>query len=271
MTGSVTIVSYNILAAAYARPERYPRTDPDDLEWNTRKTRLLGWFRATSADVVCLQEVEPEAYQFLTANLEGFSGVYAQKAEGRPDGCATVWRNDRVRFVQSLEIYFHDGLGEEDSGHLALVVDCGCGLGRLRIVNTHLRWAPFERKLTEHIGYRQARELLKCYFEDSGPLSGVICGDFNAESTHPLLQQFIESGFNDAFANNPQPTCNPHSKAKRIDYLLHTSDLRSEPQRLRNIGDQTPLPSREEPSDHLAVVAAFTRREVHPMPLRPQN
>jgi hypothetical protein len=41
--------------------------------------------------------------------------------------------------------------------------------------------------------------------------------------------------------------------------VFHTAGLRAEPAKLMEIDDLTPLPSAGEPSDHLALVAAFEK------------
>jgi hypothetical protein len=66
------------------------------------------------------------------------------------------------------------------------------------------------------------------------------------------------AGFVDAYRARPDlNTCNPNRRAKRIDYLFHTPSLRSRPRDLPAITDRTPLPSEQQPSDHLAVGASF--------------
>jgi hypothetical protein len=52
-------------------------------------------------------------------------------------------------------------------------------------------------------------------------------------------------------------TCNPNGRAKRIDYLLHTADLRANPWPVPAITDTTPLPSDNEASEHLLIAATL--------------
>jgi exonuclease III len=67
-----------------------------------------------------------------------------------------------------------------------------------------------------------------------------------------------EAGFCDVYAEQPSAnTCNANRQAKRIDFLLHTDALKSQPMTLPVIDDQTPLPSFHEPSDHLPIMASF--------------
>ena len=112
----------------------------------------------------------------------------------------------------------------------------------------------------EQIGYLQIRELINDHFKpDRTSYAWVVCGDLNVRSDNPVVKELISHGFLDVYAGREQATCNPNSKAKRIDYIFHTAGLRAEPVKLMEIDDFTPLPSADEPSDHLAIVAAFEK------------
>jgi hypothetical protein len=53
-----------------------------------------------------------------------------------------------------------------------------------------------------------------------------------------------------------QRTCVANRRARRIDHLFHTPDLRARPGDLTAIGP-SPLPSAAAPSDHLTIRARF--------------
>jgi endonuclease/exonuclease/phosphatase family metal-dependent hydrolase len=90
----------------------------------------------------------------------------------------------------------------------------------------------------------------------AGCSSWIICGDLNATAESAVLQGLTQAGFCDAYATHPHAfTCNANRKARRIDFLLHTSDLLAEPTQLPVIDNDTPLPSAEEPSDHPTISA----------------
>lgn len=261
MAQSFNLASYNILADAYIRPEWYPLVEPEVLRWDKRKFALAEKVARLAADIVCLQEVEPDAYALLELSLSaaGYAGVYAQKGQGRPDGCATFFRQPGPRFISSETVYYHDGLGgDPDSGHLALLCSFESEWGVIKVANTHLRWDKEGKPPEAHIGYRQIRELLNDHFKThQAAYAWIICGDLNAQPDSPVVQELTSSGFLDAYKGREQNTCNPNRRAKRIDYIFHTAGLRAEPTRLIEIDGLTPLPSAAEPSDHLAVVAAF--------------
>jgi mRNA deadenylase 3'-5' endonuclease subunit Ccr4 len=264
MALSFRISSYNVLADSYVKPQWYPNVDPEVLRWDRRKFALAERVARLDVDIVCLQEVEADAYSLLESSLgaKGYNGVYAKKGRDKPDGCAMFFRKGGLGFIDSRTIYYRDGgQGAPDSGHLALINSFECELGIIRVATTHLRWGQEDKPPQEHIGYRQIRELIDERFKpDQTAYAWIVCGDLNAQSDSPLVKELVGSGFVDAYAGREKATCNPNRRAKRIDYIFHTSGLRSEPAKLMEIDDLTPLPSAEEPSDHLALVAAFEKK-----------
>nr|MDJ0705182.1 hypothetical protein [Leptolyngbyaceae cyanobacterium MO_188.B28] len=73
-----------------------------------------------------------------------------------------------------------------------------------------------------------------------------------------LIKELLKNNLMDVYANKEQPTCNPNWRAKRIDYIFHSTNIASKPAKLMEIDDITPLPSEVEPSDHLAIMALLT-------------
>lgn len=267
MALSLSIASYNILADSYVNPKWYPNVDPESLWWETRKFALAERIARLDANIVCLQEVEADAYAMLEEGLgaKGYKGVYAKKGSDKPDGCAMFFMHEGLRFAGADTLYYHDGrLGVPDSGHLALIISFECEWGVIRIATTHLRWGQDNKAPGEHIGYIEIKELIDERFKpDHTAYAWIVCGDLNAQSGDPVVKELAANGFVDAYAGREQPTCNPNGRAKRIDYIFHTSghtsNLRVEPARLTEIDDLTPLPSAGEPSDHLAIMATFEK------------
>jgi mRNA deadenylase 3'-5' endonuclease subunit Ccr4 len=259
----LSLISYNILADSYVRPSFYPGVSALVLAPGRRLPLLLRRLRAHAADVMCLQEVEPQAFARIEAELAalGYSSHYAQK-QAKPEGCATLVRHEMPAIsVQTL--HFHDGrAGESDSGHLALLLMVRGPHGSMGIANTHLRWDAPDTPQAEQYGYRQASELLACLGAMGPPdTPWVICGDFNAVPESAVVALFSNSGFVDAYRDHGAMfTCAPNGKARRIDYVFHAASLASQPMTLRPIADNTPLPSEDEPSDHLAIGASLVWR-----------
>jgi mRNA deadenylase 3'-5' endonuclease subunit Ccr4 len=271
MAISFSIASYNILADSYVRPNWYLNIDPEILRWDRRKFALAERVARLDADIVCLQEVEADAYGLIERSLaaKGYSGVYAKKGSGKPDGCAMFFRQAGLRFAGADTLYYHDGRPDvPDSGHLALIVSFESQGSVIRVANTHLKWGQDNKPPEEHVGYKQIRELIDERFKAdqtayASKATWILCGDLNAQSGDPVVKELLGNGFVDAYAGREQATCNPSGGAKRIDYIFYTSgralNLIAEPARLMEIDDLTTLPSADEPSDHLAIMATFRK------------
>ncbi|MDY7230403.1 endonuclease/exonuclease/phosphatase family protein [Hyalangium rubrum] len=254
------IASYNILADAYLKPEWFPHTPADLLRPQGRQEALTQRITGLDADIVCLQEVEPNSFAALQRALEprGYSGVLALKQQGRPDGCAVFHRMERC--LGHRAHYFGDRLEDgRISGNLALVVDFDAGGDRLRVACTHLRWDRPDKPVEQHQGMQQATELLEELVRRDSEALWVVGGDFNAQPGDPLVRAFAAAGLLDAYAGRHQPTCNANGRPKTIDFLFHSRALQAQPVRLLELDAQTPMPSETEPSDHLPIAARLLR------------
>lgn len=252
---TLTVISYNILADAYVRPDYYPNTPPAALRPAERRAALLDHLEHLAADVLCLQEVQDDAYPAICARLAASQSRFAHKTEGKPDGCATLVA-PRLPLHQTHTLSYAD-----NTGHVALLVAVELDGRRLGIANTHLRWDPPQTAPAEQVGRRQLGLLLEAVERFTPRCHGwIVCGDFNATPSSALLQAAHQHGFLDPYADQPAPTCNSNRAAKRIDYLIHSPTLTCQPHPLPPIDDQTPLPSATQPSDHLAIGGTFAWR-----------
>lgn len=262
MPFSFRIASYNILANSYIQPAWYPGVDPGVLRWSWRGPALAEKILTLDADVICLQEVEQESFDELCARLgaKSYSGVFAKKGQGKPDGCAVFHRPCALKFNGSEAFYYHDGLaGAPDTGHLAQIATFESETGVIKVAGTHLKWGQEDKPLEEHLGHRQIKEMIDQRVKtDHTSFAWVLCGDFNAQPNHPIIRRCAETGFEDAYRGHEQDTCNSNQRAKRIDFILHTAGFTSTPIKLCEIDALTQLPSIEEPSDHLAIAATLT-------------
>ena len=266
------LTSYNLLAEAYATRRLYPQIAPEVLAWPRRAAAIVQRIARIAPDVACLQEVQADAWPALEAAFAslGYLSAYAQKRQGRPDGCALLFRDGPLRFSSAEALHFDDGIdGAEPSGHVALVGSFESAAGRVVVAGTHLRWQPATEDAEAHIGYRQARELAMHLGAMDATATAtatatVICGDLNAGDESAVLGLLRERGYADAYAAAPQPTCNPNGRAARIDFIVHRGLLASTPAPLPAIDGKTPLPSASEPSDHLPISAELALREPSP-------
>lgn len=252
---SIVIATYNLLADAYVKPEYYPHCDPRDFEAKRRQPKLLERAAGLKADVLCVQEADAGVYGRLATRLDaGVDARWAQKAGGKPDGCAIfVGGGWSCRAWKTLA--FHDGRAAVPTGHVALIAELvkdGC---LLTVATTHLRWDPDGTPPESQRGLAQAQQLLPELAKHPSPY--VVCGDFNAEPDSVILDLFRAYGFSDAHEATAA-TCNANGRARKIDFLLHTRGLKADPRLAPAVTDAMPLPSSSEPSDHVPLVAAFT-------------
>jgi CCR4-NOT transcription complex subunit 6 len=249
---ALDVMSWNVLADAYVRAEYYPYSDAALLAPGARTAAILARISDRDAAVVCLQEVEPALVGALEATFGARYAVCFAPKRGRPDGVAMLVRRE-LDLAGTRELVFADGRGAEDSGHVALIAE----IEGVTVATTHLRWDPPGTPRELRWAVAQADELAALA---RGPGACVVCGDLNLADDDPVLASLAAAGLCDAYAAAPSPTANANGRAKRIDYLLYTPSLSAIPAPLPAIDDTTPLPSAEEPSDHLAIAARFTWR-----------
>lgn len=257
----LAVASYNVLADAYVRPERYPGVPLVALDFMTREPLLLRRIAHLGADVICLQEVEHALFASLEGHLRtrGYLGHYARKANNKPDGCATFVR-ESLKVESSQILHFADGSARPKcppTGNVALLLLVHWEGTMLGVINTHLKWDAPDVPEKARLGVRQITQLLK---EKDGLLPGaqawVMCGDFNAGSDSPVVGVLRRASLVDAFHERPEAnTCVVDRVAKRIDYIFHSTNLQSKPGELPSLGGQTLLPSPDEPSDHVPIQA----------------
>ncbi len=223
-----SLTTYNVLAQAYITPTRYPRTPGPVLASVWRRPALVRHIVALGTDVVCLQEVEDETFAAVQQALGplGYTGHFAKKGGGKPDGCATFVRQNTLAWGTIHPLVYSDGAGtERDSGHLALVVLCAYKGRPLGL---------------------------------AGCEAWLICGDLNVTPASHVVAVLRGEGFDYTHRTLAGTyTCNASARANMLDYVFYTEAFRVQPVAVPVIDDQTPLPSYDQPSDHLALMAHF--------------
>ena len=226
------LVSYNVLANAYVKPEYYLGSEPEALDPVRRRKLLIRRIHGLKADILCLQEAEPDLIQELN-----MPGRFFQKGRDKPDGCAIlVNRPGPLRWTEHA---YEDG-----SGHGALLLH----LPEITIATTHLKWDPPASRPGWGMG--QIGQLL-------GLLQGpsLLCGDFNCESNDPIIQRCLEAGLTDAFREvAPAHTFVNRGEGWRIDFVLHSYAVKAQALPMPELTPDQLQPSRTEPSDHLPLV-----------------
>lgn len=259
---SLSVVSYNVLASAYIQRAWYRRTPALVLDPAWRVPAVVQHIANLNADLYCLQEVEPETFVALRTFLgeRGYSGEYARKLSGRPEGLALFYRRTRFNWLSSRVVAYADGAGiGQDTGYIAQLIMMRNGDKTLGVINTHLTWDPPNAAREARRGLRQAQQCLAEYQRLAGDAGAwIISGDFNATPESEIVTLALQTGLQ--YAHQPLAdvfTCNIGGSARLIDYLFYSRGLSAEASVLSTIDAQTILPSLEQPSDHVAIMARF--------------
>src|SRR5437016_5481903 len=79
-----TVATYNILASSYIKPEWYAGVSAYLLRPEARVPAVARHVAALDADILCLQEVEPDVFAALASHLDplGYAGYYERKGAG---------------------------------------------------------------------------------------------------------------------------------------------------------------------------------------------
>lgn len=243
------LVTWNVLAEAYVQRRFYPSSPQAVLERGGRTRAIVEYLAASTADLACLQEVEPPLIEAVRRANDWRDVEYAPK-RGKPDGVALLARR-RAKLRDLATLAFDDG-----SGHVALLATVSAGGLTCRVATTHLRWDPPGTPYEDRWAAREASQLLAML----GPTERAIaCGDLNIEPSDPVYAELLAAGLADVMADAPAPTANPNGRAKRIDHILCGHGLRATPLPVLAIDDATPLPSLAMPSDHIPIGATIER------------
>jgi mRNA deadenylase 3'-5' endonuclease subunit Ccr4 len=259
---SFTVATYNVLASAYIQRAHYPRTPAMVLNPVWRVPALVQYISSLKADILCLQEVESELFVALRISLGtmGYGAHYERKYARRPEGCAVFYRGNAFELLSARVIAYADGAGvAPDTGHIALIALFQSAGGILGVINTHLTWDPLSTPRNARVGERQTQQLLTEYENSVSAARGwIIAGDFNVTPDSEIIAMVERAGLTYAHSGLTGVfTCNVNSDARMIDYIFASSALVAEPQLPPPIDDKTILPSAEQPSDHVPVVAKF--------------
>lgn len=169
----LTVVSYNTLCDRAATQSQYGYTAPEHLHWDHRKELILNECRQRNPDIMCLQEVEQDAWnEFFRPELarDGYKSTFWAKARARTmgaseaksvDGCATFFKDQNWILLDKQTVDFAnvainrpDMKSEADifnrvmpRDHVALCtfLENRWTGARLLVVNVHIEWNPVYR------------------------------------------------------------------------------------------------------------------------------
>jgi endonuclease/exonuclease/phosphatase family metal-dependent hydrolase len=222
-----------------------------------RVPALVRHAAALGMDILCLQEVESTVFPALQAGLAplGYAGIHDLKGGSKPDGCATFYLTGCFNLASHRRLSFTDGDPRPDSGHIAQLLTLEREGRRLAIANTHLKWDQPETPRDRQWGHRQISRILDALPEEANQ---VICGDLNVTPQSDVVETLRARGFDSTHRDcSGLYTCNSNRQPKLIDYIFFRGHLSARPVRPVSIEAATPLPSRDQPSDHLPLIASF--------------
>lgn len=272
--GDLRVLGFNLLADGKQGEEEWGSMPPGALDWALRRWRLLEEMTTHRPDVLLLQEVDAHHFEaFLRPELSqaGYSGIFRQMPNSRPDGVAVFWATSRLSFVSC------EGMELQATAEAALTATLegqGLGLGRFVVASAHLKAGKDEA--SERVREAQARELLDRLQELAAGAPVVLAADFNAEPVasaesgtalalpaalcHPL-------GLVTAYPHAPYTTWKRRPKGevcRVIDYILFSRE------QLRLVAvlevppaEEVPterLPTLCYPSDHVSLMAVLRPR-----------
>jgi mRNA deadenylase 3'-5' endonuclease subunit Ccr4 len=258
-----SVATYNVLASAYINRAWYFRSPAMVLNPAWRIPALVQYVSALDADILCLQEVEPDVLAALRTSLaaRGYEAHYARKSARRPEGVATLYRKGIFEPIGATRVDYADADGADaHSGYVALITRFRAAHGIIGVINTHLLWDPPGTVLELQRGYRQARQLLTEYGRIAATAGAwVLAGDLNATPDSALIAMIRQRGFEYSHCGILEAaSCNVNGTARMIDFIFHSPLLCSEPASITPVDNRTILPSAEQPSDHVAIAACFT-------------
>jgi nocturnin len=281
----------------------FVKAPQEALKWENRKELILEEIRRSGADIICLEEVD-HFFDFFQPKLSesGFEGIFKPKpsspclnvdGNSGPDGCALFYKADTFSCLEKCELSLRNQDSEE-TNQVAILVklevqntsaaaqdkdDVSDGISndstdlplslQLCVAVTHLKAKADAVDIRTAQGSHLYSEMKKF----CGACPGVVCGDFNAQTTEPVYKHFKQSSdwlessyFTANSEREPVLTSwklrvGKESKCT-IDYIWYTSQL------LR-VNAVWKIPSEEEigenalpgwnyPSDHIALCTTFT-------------
>lgn len=211
--GSLTLLTYNVLAQQKIRRSLYPYANSQTLKWNHRKDLLAAELTAYSADIACFQEMDH--YSDYFENLLHTMHYTVFSVDRVADCNCIAWKKDRFRLVEQRSISLASTTQDkfvEAAPNVVVLVALQLIQNPTVIVvvaTSHLYWRPE----CNDIRLEQMRILLSnvtylCHelktFLPNTCIFPIIAGDFNSTLHNPSIRYVLEeqrgpSLFRDAF------------------------------------------------------------------------
>mmetsp|Transcript_8633 Transcript_8633/g.32491 ORF Transcript_8633/g.32491 Transcript_8633/m.32491 type:complete len:791 (-) Transcript_8633:686-3058(-) len=198
-SSAVRVASWNILADAYCATE-------DSTRWSFRAPLIEEVVREVDADLLCLQEVDQDLADL--ARRHGYDCCRRLRPAAKPDGCAFLWRAQRLRLKAEQVVDFDRQVGRDDRNfssfrrhniaHVGLFEDGETGQ-HLLVANVHFYWNPRHEEVKVVQCYNTLVTLQKVLDEwhtlSEGPAKPLVifAGDTNS-TPGSLAHTLLSSG-----------------------------------------------------------------------------
>lgn len=203
-TNTISIMSYNVLADAYAKKhcrELYSSVPRACLRWHTRASLIAKEIVHWSPTIVCLQEVDRFRHLESLLKHHGYVGKYLQRTNDRPDGLAMFWNARVFKLVDADDVIFA-GHGLRDNVAQVYTLEY---TGKMEGNTTSMSIPSFELVVSNiHVLFNpkrgdiklgQIRVLMDTITKATrgGKVPVVMCGDYNS-APYSGLYDFVSSG-----------------------------------------------------------------------------
>ena len=205
--------------------------------------------------MICLQEINLQTFEEFQEVLLDYEGAFAIKEDHAlkvNDRVCTFSKKSKFKKV-SNNCVFCDRSSR--CGKLAIRPAMFTELTlkndeKVTVINTKL---GYSRVVEANDGvWNHLHFLLKKIPQEKV----LFMGDFNRTPDHFLIKDILNIGLKDVLAEENRPTCFAKTcrKVKRVDYIFASKDLITSPLSCSLLSDKDPIPSREEPSDHVPIL-----------------
>ncbi|CAD8052648.1 unnamed protein product [Paramecium sonneborni] len=291
---TISILSYNILAAIYCEQQYFSYAQNQNLQFANRSAKIINQLKNFNPDIFCLQEVDN--FEFYKEHFKklNYNSCYVQRPQ-RQDGCLIAFKIEKFKLVKYSEysldkMALNYGLSvhyQRQNVFQIIKLEHILTKKQLIIGNIHIFWNPDldDLKFFQIVQLVQKMEAEK----ESDDQTLIFCGDFNSQpnsnpiqyiqQNQPILERIEKSQNqiklqNEIFEHYGPPKLNwqsayhPFPKFTNytqnfkgcIDYIFyHNTNL----ERILRIPDEkllqqeVALPNTFFPSDHLPILAYF--------------
>ncbi|XP_061440950.1 nocturnin isoform X2 [Rhineura floridana] len=283
----IRVMQWNILAQALGEgKDNFVQCPMEALRWEERKCLILEEILAYQPDIMCLQEVDHyfDTFQPLLSRL-GYQCTFFPKpwspcldveCNNGPDGCALFFLKDRFTLINSTNIRLTAMKLKTNQVAIAQTLKCHETGKLFCIAVTHLKARNGWERFRSAQGSDLLENLKRITQEAEIPL--IVCGDFNAEPTEEVYEEFSNSSLNlnsaykllstDGLSEPSYTTwkIRPSGECKHtLDYIWYSQHALKANAALSLLTEEqigpNRLPSFNYPSDHLSLVCDFTFNE----------